>query len=177
MVTIIKKLIITTCSIVSVSSFAAVMPLRTSVPLKEGFDCNRSCTKSTCSSDLNTAAACVAWCGAEEYQGCWQGAVDTIKFQETLIRDAINSPLKYHETFLKLYGKLSPAVKKDLLQLFQNALSIAKAHHKQSMVPEKLTQTIAKRRLDVGLMILKELQAIHHEQEKELRGVFGTQVP
>jgi hypothetical protein len=176
MVNIIKKLIIVTYCVTPISSFADLMSLRAPVPTKEGFNCDVSCKKSTCSSQLNTAAACVAWCAAEDYEGCWKGAIETIDFQKTLTANTGRSHITDHKAFLDPHAKLSPARKKDLYLLFQQALEISQSHKNNKHVPETLTKKMAEQRLNKGPEVLNELQTIHHEEEKELRGAL-TRVP
>lgn len=176
MVIIIKKIILCACFGVLFSGVSMAASVLTSVPAKDGFNCTSSCTKRTCSSQLTTATACVAWCAPEDYESCWQGAVETINFQKTLSQSNIDSPTMRNEPFLKRYATLLPTTKSNLFNLFEKALKMAQLKSKKEPIPDTLTKATAKLRLSAGPRALEELQTIHYQEQKELRNVF-TRVP
>ncbi len=176
MVIIIKKLILLACFTMPLSVFAGTASVLTPLPTKDSFNCRTSCTKRTCSSQLTIATACVSWCAPEDYEGCWQGAMDTINFQTKLTQNNIDSSVMNSESFLKRYARLLPTTKSNLSMLFQKALMMAQQKNKTEPIAHELTETTAKLRLSAGPVALNELNAIHHEEQKELRSVW-TRVP
>lgn len=176
MVIIIKKVILCACFSVLFSNVSMATSFLTSVPAKDGFNCKASCTKRTCSSQLTTATACVAWCAPEDYGSCWQSAVNTINFQKTLSQNNIDSPTMRNKPFLKRYETLVPITKSNLYSLFEKALEMAQLKNKKEPIPDTLTKATAELRLSAGPPALEELRTIHDQEQKELRNVF-TRVP
>jgi hypothetical protein len=139
----IKKIIISTVLLVPVLGYAAshdVLPHPNFQHMnfdKDTFSCE-ACTERNCM-DAPRAGHCVAWCNNGAYKACWEGALKA--------RDIPNSD------FLKLYAKLSPHSQTQLIHLLHAA--------KNNTVLNAFEEHVKTNEL------LKELQNLHREQQKE----------
>lgn len=143
-------------------SFQSVAGGFNKLPQRNTFDCSSTCSPISCSSNLEAAAYCAAWC-SRNFQGCWKGASESINFYEKLKGQNSDVPAAVgHAQFIEKYQELSELAQRD----FQQALNLLQTQPTVAATEE------AQRIMDKH--VLKELQDRHHEKQKERAGVLSA---